>query len=100
MASHYILNYIDYPYFQEQYQTSYFDTKAMLAEEAEKLYNLIAKELLNETLGDYNVSTSTSPTLPAFFPSNEDSPTDEDGFNTAMSRRAVIGSEVNVYTDL
>jgi len=41
MTSHYIPNY-----FQEQYQTSYFDTKAMFAEEAEKLYNMIAKRFV------------------------------------------------------
>jgi transposase len=64
MTSHYILNYSYYPYFQQQYQTSYFDTRAMLAEEAEKLYNLIAKELLNDILSGYTVSTSTSLSLP------------------------------------
>jgi hypothetical protein len=32
----------------------------MLAEESEKLYNMIAKDLLNEILGGYIDSTSTS----------------------------------------
>lgn len=36
-----------YPCFQEQYQTVYFDTKSMLAEEVEKLYNLIATFSIN-----------------------------------------------------
>ncbi|MGB8035600.1 MAG: hypothetical protein WCF03_17435 [Nitrososphaeraceae archaeon] len=71
--SHCISNYAHYPYFQEQYQTSYFDMKAMLVEEAEKLYNLIAKNLLNEILDGYNAGTSTFPSLPVFSYSGEDS---------------------------
>ena len=63
MTSHQIPNYAHYPYFQEQYQTSYFDTKAMLAEEAEKLYNLIAKDLLDEIVSNHPVNRS-SPYLP------------------------------------
>jgi hypothetical protein len=63
--NHYMPNYAHYPNFEEQYQTSYFDTKAMIVKEAEKLYNLIAKDLLNEILSGYTVSMSrlSLPTL-------------------------------------
>ena len=71
MISHYIPNY---PYFQEEAQTSYFDINAMLVEEAEKLYNLIAKDLLDEILNGYTVSTSTSLSLPLLSASNKDFP--------------------------
>jgi hypothetical protein len=77
MTSHYIPNYAYYPYFQEQYQTSYFDTKAMLAEEAEKLYNLIAKDLLDETVSDYPVNNRFSPYLPQLPASDKDFPPNE-----------------------
>ena len=43
----------------------------MLAKEAEKSYDLIAKDLLVEILNDYNVSTPR-PSLPTLVHSGED----------------------------
>jgi hypothetical protein len=73
MTSHYVPNYTHYPYFQEQRQTSYFNTKSILVEEAEKLYNLIAKDLLNEIISGYHVNGS-SPYLPQIPASDKDFP--------------------------
>ena len=46
----------------------------MLVEEAEKLYNLISKDLLNEILSGYTASTSTSLSLPLLPALDKDSP--------------------------
>jgi hypothetical protein len=46
---------------------SYFDAKLMLVEESEKMYNLLAKDLVDEILWDYpdSVSSPALPMLPA-----------------------------------
>ena len=45
---------------------------AMLAEEAEKLYNLIAKDLLDGIVSDYPVNNRSSPYLPRLPASDTD----------------------------
>jgi hypothetical protein len=55
--------YADYPYGQHP-PTNYFDTKTMLAEEGEKMYNVLAKDLADRILEDYPVSKSPQLSLP------------------------------------
>lgn len=74
MASHYISKYAHYPYSQEQPRPSYFDTKAILAQEAEKLYNLMAKNLLDEILNGYTVSSTSASTSLSLLPDEDSHP--------------------------
>jgi hypothetical protein len=53
---------------QQRYSSSDYIT--MLLEEAEKLYNKLAKELVDEIISDYASNISTS--LPLLPPSNEE----------------------------
>lgn len=59
----YIPNYPSSPYGRQQSQPSYFDTNSMLVEEAETMYDKLAKDLVDEILSDYTVGTSR-PSLP------------------------------------
>jgi hypothetical protein len=60
---------------QEQYQSQ--DYISMLIEEAEKLYNKLAKELVDESISNYVSSISSSSPLPLLPPSNEHQKPDE-----------------------
>jgi len=74
MPSAYSLpSYSSYPYGQQHHQPSYYDTQAMLEEDAAKLYDELAKNLENEILIDYTVSTSPQPLL-LLLSSSEDFP--------------------------
>jgi hypothetical protein len=55
---------------QQRQQYSSQDCIDMLLEEAEKLYNKLAKELVDESVSDYTFSIS-SPSLPLLPPSEE-----------------------------
>jgi hypothetical protein len=61
----------DTDYGQKQYPSQTADSNLdMLLEEAEKLYNKLAKELVDESINDYTSSTSSS-LLPVLPPSEE-----------------------------
>ena len=47
------------------------DCLAMLLDDADKLFEELVTRLGYEVISGYTVSTSTSPSLPAFLPSNE-----------------------------
>ena len=57
------------PYGQQQQQYPSQDCIDVLLDEAEKLYNKLAKEMVDESISDYAFSISPSPLLP---PSNEE----------------------------
>ncbi|MFZ0894771.1 MAG: hypothetical protein WAZ77_09735 [Candidatus Nitrosopolaris sp.] len=67
-----------YMYGQQQNIRSkiYFtkDYVAILSKDADKLLEKLVKELGDEVISGYTVSTSPSPSLPALLPSGEDSP--------------------------
>jgi DNA repair exonuclease SbcCD ATPase subunit len=70
MTSHLMPYYAHYSYSQQQSQPIYFDTKARLVEEAEKMYDKLAKDLVDEILSGYTVGTSRT-SLPMFIPSDD-----------------------------
>jgi hypothetical protein len=45
-------------------ESSYFDAKAMLAEQAAKMYEVLSKDLAREILNDYTVNKSSQRSLP------------------------------------
>jgi hypothetical protein len=58
------------PFGQQQQQYQSQDCMDVLLEEAEKLYNKLAKELVDESIIDYDCNTSSS--LPLLQPTNEE----------------------------
>lgn len=60
-------DYSFYPYGQQQCQPNYYDVQTMLIEDAAKLFENLAKELVDEILSDYTVGISRPflPLLPA-----------------------------------
>ena len=60
-------------YGQQQQQYPSQDYTDMLLEEAEKLYNKLSKELVDESISDHAYSTSSSSLLPLLPPNEEES---------------------------
>jgi hypothetical protein len=64
MISYNVPSYSFYPYGQQQYRLNYYDAQAMLEHDAAKLYNELAKYLVDEILNEYTTSKSPQPTIP------------------------------------
>lgn len=57
---------------EARFRPTYFDSKALLEEEAANMYGVLSKDLAAEILANYTVGKSPRPSMSAFILTDED----------------------------